>query len=108
MNGSRRGKTRENRWPRRIFGGPLEFEQAERKTAARAGAAAPETTGGGMNRTGGKMKRDKIMAALAVAAFFYAMGVVGAVEQGAPLGRLLLVIPALALSYIFARSAVTY
>lgn len=54
------------------------------------------------------MKRDKIMAALAVAAFFYAMGVVGAVEQGAPLGRLLLVIPALALSYIFARSAVTY
>ena len=49
------------------------------------------------------MKTKKtVMAALSGAAFFYAIGIVGAVENGAALSRLWWTIPLLALSFICA------
>lgn len=48
------------------------------------------------------MNRQKIMAAVSTAAFFSALGIAGAVEQGAPLIRMLLVFPLLA---VFAETA---
>ena len=50
------------------------------------------------------MKRN-IMAALSGVAFFYALGIVGAVEQGAALSRLWLTLPALAVGWLFALLA---
>lgn len=44
--------------------------------------------------------KKKLLAALSGAAFFYALGIVGAVEQGAALSRLWWTIPLLTLSFI--------
>ena len=51
-----------------------------------------------------KAKRT-VTAALSGAAFFYALGIVGAVEQGAALSRLWWTIPLLALGWLFALCA---
>ena len=50
-----------------------------------------------MNKTKKKVKK-KVMAALSGAAFLYALGIVGAVENGAPLARMWWTIPLLALA----------
>lgn len=49
--------------------------------------------------------KKKLLAALSGAAFFYALGIVGAVEQGAALSRLWWTIPLLALSFICAAKS---
>lgn len=48
-----------------------------------------------------KAKRT-VTAALSGAAFFYALGIVGAVEQGANVSRLLWTIPLLFIGFVFA------
>lgn len=50
-----------------------------------------------MNKT-----KKRITAALSCAAFFYALGIVGAVEQGAALSRLWWTIPLLLVGWLFA------
>jgi hypothetical protein len=49
--------------------------------------------------------KRRINAALSGAAFFYALGIVGAVEHGAPLARMLWTIPLLAIAALFAFRA---
>ena len=46
--------------------------------------------------------KKKLLAALSGAAFIYALGIVGAVENGAPFGRIWWTIPLLALSALCA------
>lgn len=49
--------------------------------------------------------KKKLLAALSGAAFIYALGIVGAVENGAALARMLWTIPLLAAAYILATAA---
>ena len=49
--------------------------------------------------------KKTVLTALSGAAFFYALGIVGAVEQGAALSRLWWTIPLLALGCLFALGA---
>lgn len=49
--------------------------------------------------------KKKLLAALSGAAFFYALGIVGAVEQGDPVRRLWWTIPLLALAFVCAAKS---
>lgn len=49
--------------------------------------------------------KKKLLAALSGAAFIYALGIVGAVENGAELSRMIWTIPLLALSFICAAKS---